>query len=110
MNFTDNADQRIGYLTYDLASGETSDPIVVKVIAASDVFLRSSSTSVAKLKAREHLTADPYVDLASGIDLGTYTPGSVSFDLICEAQSVSGRQRAGMFLGRTTSGAANWGL
>jgi hypothetical protein len=110
MNFTDSANNRIGYLCYDLVSGETSESIIIRVIPSAGTRLLSEQSDSVSLKAREHGSGDPFVDLADGIDLSGYTPGvAVDFDLICEAsEALTGLVRVALFLGVVNSGGAAW--
>ncbi len=105
----DTTNKVIRFMSYDLIAGQVSEPVVVRVIAG-DAMLVSEQSDDVMLKAREHGTADPFVDLADGIDLSGFTPGSnVDFDLICEAsEDVVGLVRAALFLGVVTSGPAAW--
>jgi hypothetical protein len=111
MNFTNTADKRIGFLYYDLVSGEVSESVVVRAVAEAGATLKSTTSASAKLKAREHGTMDTFVDLADGINLSAYTPGDpVDFDFICEAtEDLTGLNRAALFIGVVNSGAAAWG-
>lgn len=104
----DSTDAVIGYLTFDLVSGETSPPTVIRVTAAANLTLLSESDSHVQLKARHHGTADPFVDLAGGIDLGAFSPGPVDFDLIAVAGSITGLVRVALFIGVTSAGGAAW--
>ena len=110
MNFSDSTNKRIGYLAYDLVSGEKSPTIVIRVVPGADAVLMSESAESVKLKAREHGAMDAFVDLADGIALSAYTPGEpVDFDLVCEAvEGIDGLIREALFVGVVTTGGAAW--
>jgi len=111
MLLTDSADNnlRYSYVTFDLVAGETSTAIIIKAEAATGRTLQSGSHLKIRLKARETESGDPYTDLATGIDLSGFTPGVVSFDLICEADaSLTGLVRAPLALVTTINSAAGW--
>jgi hypothetical protein len=101
----------IRHIAYDLVAGETSTAIIVRVTPTPGDVLMSEQSDAVKLKAREHGSGDPYVDLADGIDLSDYTPSEpVDFDLVCEAdESLTGLVRSALFLGVTTAKGAAWG-
>lgn len=107
---TDGAGHDIGYITFDLVSGVTSDPVIVWADPnVEGAMLQSGTSAIGRLKARRTGTADPYVFLDTpGIDLSTDAPDLTSFDLICVAQSVSGLERDAIFVGVTHSGSAGW--
>lgn len=110
MKFTDSTNNRIGYLAYDLVAGETSAPVVIRVIPEADARLLSESAESVKLKAHEHGMMDDLVDLAEGIDLSGYPPGEpVDFDLVCEAdESLTGLVRVALFVGVIAAKGAAW--
>ena len=104
------ANKRIGYLSFDLVSGASSAPVVVRVTPAEGLIFQSDQSDALSLKAREHGTSDPFVDLADGIDLSDYPAGvPVDFDLVCEAaEGLTGLVRVALFAGVVSSGGAGW--
>jgi hypothetical protein len=102
-------DEKIGLIAFDMVSGETTDPVGIRVVATSGK-LQGQSSEIVQLKVREYGTADPYIDLVDGFDLSGYTPESiVSLDLICVAlPGVLGLNREGLFIGVIQSEAAGW--
>lgn len=108
MSLRDTTDKRIGLLYWSLIANEQSAPVVVRVTAGESQLMSNTSAAV-KLKAREHGTSDPFVDLSEGLDLSGYTPGSaVDFDLVAEGQDIDGVAHVGLFIGVTSSGGAGW--
>lgn len=109
MGLLDRASLPVKFLSFDAVAGETIGPITIRVIGA-DATLESESNALIKLKARLHGTADPYVDLATGIDLSGFTPDSnVDFDLIVVADAgLTGLVRVGLFCGVVTGTEAGW--
>lgn len=108
---TNLSGNQIRYVAYDLTAGETSESVTVRVtdVQPGTTLLSEQSDSVV-LKAREAGSLDPYVDLADGIDLSGYTPGSsVDFEIVCAAsEELTGLIRVALFLGVVTSGSAAW--
>jgi hypothetical protein len=85
----------VKFMPFDLVSNETSDPVTLTVTIPESGWLRSGSDTAIKIKAREHGSSDPYVDISGeGIDLSGYSEGTdVEFDFVAAAQSVSGMRR-----------------
>ncbi len=106
---TNAAGDPIGYITFDLVTGQTSAPVRVWADPnGSGSELAAGSSDAFDLRARRHGGADPYVSLADvGIDL-SFDTIPAEFDLICVALSVVGLVRSGVFVGVRSSGAAGW--
>ena len=104
-----NGDE-FGYLPFDLAAGEESATLILRVTAEAGAKFLSESHPDFQLLAREHGTLSPFVDLATGIDLSIYTAGaSVQFDVKGKASSLIVGQVSGMvWLGVMTSNVAGW--
>jgi hypothetical protein len=96
-------------MSYDLLSNEQSGPVIIRVIPNTGRRLLSEQSDSVRLLAREAGTLDTFADLAEGIDLSSYTPDvAVDFEVICEAEDITGLIRVALFLGITESLPALW--
>lgn len=107
---TDTLNRAIRYLPFDLVSGEQSTAIVIRVTPDAERTLRCGVSADVTFKARENGTADPYVDISTGLDLSGYPAGvPVDFDLICLATTgLTGLRRVPLAVVVTESSAAGW--
>lgn len=107
---TDSQGREIGYLPFDLRAGTQSPLLTVQVRpkGANSVF-QATSSPWARILARRAGTADPFVDLAAGIDLSGETPDlPLDFEVKGEADSsVVGQVRVAIWFGVVTSSGAS---
>ncbi len=105
----DSTGRAIGYLPFDLVSGEVSAPVSIFAVCSDGASLRSGTSAAFELKARRAGTADAYVSLqGAGIDLSGDPDGALEFDLTATGLSVSGLVRDAVSLTVGGSGAAGW--
>lgn len=107
---TDSAGQSIGYMAFDLDSGETSATVQVKVYPDAGDFLKSSTDTDVQLQARRASLGGAWTNLAgTGLDM-TGIPQGELYDVRAVAGAYSGEEtrRFVMFLGLTKKRPAGW--
>lgn len=105
--FTDSEGREVGYLPYDLVSGEESEVLVFKIITLEDVVLKSVFNDDVKLLGRINGTLDAFVDLSDGIPIISGT--TVLYDVKALADpAIVGRKRTITWLGLTSMTPAGW--